>query len=174
MPVAPYRGKEPILGKNCFIAPTAWIIGDVTLGDNVSVFFGAVLRGDINPIIVGDKTNIQENAVLHTSRGLGPCVLGREVTIGHGAILHGCTVEDEALIGIGAVVLDNAIVRKRALVGAKSFVPIGKEIPEGMLAHGAPASVKREVSESERAFAVTGVEHYVSTGLWYKEHLTSE
>ncbi len=167
VPTLEFEGKTPSIGKNVFIAPNAWVIGDVTVGDNSSIFFGAVLRGDINPIIIGSRVNIQEHAIFHTSRGLGPCVVEDEVTIGHGAILHGCTAKKGSLIGMNATVLDEAIVGERAMVAAQALVKMKAIIPDDMLAAGVPAKVLREANEQERAFIDSGVEHYCHLGEEY-------
>ncbi|MCB0328086.1 MAG: gamma carbonic anhydrase family protein [Bdellovibrionales bacterium] len=171
MPVIPYRGKTPQIAEGVFIAPNAYVIGDVTIGEESSVFFGAVLRGDINPIVIGKRTNIQENVVMHTSRGLGPCVCEDEVTVGHGAVLHGCHVKDRALIGMQATVLDESVVEEDAMVAAQSLVRMKFIIPKNMMAAGVPAKVLREVSELERKFTVSGVTHYIETAQYYSQQL---
>lgn len=140
-----YNGKKPKIGENVFIAPTAMIIGDVVIGDGASVWYGAVLRGDEGSIIVGRDTNIQDNSVLHTSVDY-PTVLKDSVTIGHGALLEACTIESGALIGMGAIVLENVIIEEQAMIAAGSVVVPGTRIPSRMLAAGAPAVVKKEIS----------------------------
>jgi carbonic anhydrase/acetyltransferase-like protein (isoleucine patch superfamily) len=167
MPIITFQGKTPKIGQGVFIAPTAYVIGDVIIGDNVTIFFGSVLRGDINPIIIGSGTNIQENALLHTSRGLGPCELEEEVTVGHGAILHGCKVCNRALIGMNATVLDEAIIGKEAIVAAAALVRTRMEIPAGMLAAGVPAKIIREANSQEREFIDSGVAHYINLSADY-------
>lgn len=168
MPIAEYKGKTPRVAESVFIAPNAYVIGDVTIGPESSVFFGAVLRGDINPIIIGSRTNIQEHAVLHTSRGLGPCICEDEVTIGHGAILHGCHIKNRALIGMQATVLDEAIIEEESLVAAHSLVRMKTIIPPRMMAAGVPAKVLREVNDQERSFTTSGVHHYIETARYYR------
>ena len=138
--------KKPALGKNVFIAKNATVIGDVTLGAHSSVWYGAVLRGDINRIVVGHHSNIQDNAVLHLADDF-PCLLGNWVTVGHGAIVHACTVGDETLVGMGAVILDGAVIGKQSLIGAKALVTQGTKIPPGSLVLGAPAKVVRKFSK---------------------------
>lgn len=169
MPFVTFQGKTPKIGNGGFIAPTAYIIGDVTIGDNVSIFFGAILRGDINPIIVGSCTNIQEHALLHTSRGLGPCLLEEEVTIGHGAVLHGCRVNKKALIGMNATVLDEAIIGEEAIVAAAALIRTKTEVPRQMLAAGVPAKIIRKVINSEREFIDSGVLHYMNLAKDYSD-----
>jgi carbonic anhydrase/acetyltransferase-like protein (isoleucine patch superfamily) len=143
-----------------WIAPGAWVLGDVILKPGASVWFGAVLRGDNEPITVGENTNIQENSVLHTDMG-EPLTLGRGVTVGHMAMLHGCTVGDHSLIGIGAVVLGRARIGKNCLIGAGALVTEGKEIPDGSLVVGSPARVVRQLEPGQMAALEASAEHYV-------------
>ena len=124
--------QKPALGKNVYIAKGAVVLGDVTLGDNSSVWYHAVLRGDINRIVIGEGCNIQDNAVLHLADDF-PCVLGKFVTVGHSAIVHACEIGDECLIGMGAIVLDGAVIGEQSLVGAKALVTQGMKIPPGSL-----------------------------------------
>ncbi len=152
---------HPIIPASVWIADTATVRGNVTLGEDVSVWFGAVLRGDEAPIIVGDRTNVQDGAVIHVSAGF-PCVVGAEVTIGHGAVVHGCTVEDGALIGIHATVLDGAIVGAGAMVGAGAVVPPGMRVPPGMLALGVPARIVGPLSDAQRAAGPRAVANYLA------------
>ena len=147
--------KQPVLGKNVYIARTGVVVGDVTLGDGANVWYNAVVRGDINRIVVGAGSNIQDNAVLHLADEL-PCLVGNYVTIGHSAIVHACTLHDECLIGMGAVVLDGAEVGRQCLIGAKALVTQGSRIPEGSLVLGAPGKVVRALSDTERA----GLKHW--------------
>ncbi|MEZ4517349.1 MAG: gamma carbonic anhydrase family protein [Chloroflexota bacterium] len=151
----------PRIPESAWIADTATVRGDVTLGDDVSVWFSAVIRGDEAPVSVGDRTNVQDGAVIHVSAGF-PCIVGREVTIGHSAVVHGCTVGDGALIGIGAIVLDGAAIGEGAMVGAGALVPPGMEIPAGMLALGVPARIIGPLSESQRQMAPHSVTNYVT------------
>ena len=139
--------KKPALGKKVFIAKTATVIGDVTLGAHSSVWYGAVLRGDINHIVVGHHSNVQDNAVLHLADDF-PCLVGNWVTVGHGAIVHACEVGDEVLVGMGAVILDGAVIGRQSLIGAKSLVTQGMKIPPGSLVLGAPAKVVRRLSKA--------------------------
>ena len=143
-----------------WIAPGAWVLGDVILKPGASVWFGAVLRGDNEPITVGENTNIQENSVLHTDMG-EPLTLGRGVTVGHMAMLHGCTVGDHSLIGIGAVVLGRARIGKHCLIGAGALVTEGKEIPDGSLVVGSPARIVRQLEPGQMAALEASAEHYV-------------
>ena len=140
-----YEGKTPEIGRDVYLAPTAVVIGNVVLGDGASVWFGAVLRGDEGRIVIGPGANIQDNAVLHTTPE-HPTVLGRDVTIGHGALLEGCTVEGGAVIGMGAILLHGVHVGAQAMVAAGSVLTPGTQIPSRTLAAGAPAQVKKPLS----------------------------
>ena len=161
--------KKPALGKNVFIAENATVIGDVRLGDHSSVWYGAVLRGDINRIVVGHHTNIQDNAVLHLADDF-PCILGNWVTVGHGAIVHACTVGDETLVGMGAVILDGAVIGKQSLIGARALVTQGMKIPPGSLVLGAPAKVVRKLTKEERAGLKWWAQKYVDNGAYCLKH----
>ena len=161
--------RQPKLGKNVFIAKNATVIGDVTLGAHASVWYGAVLRGDINRIVVGHHSNIQDNAVLHLADDF-PCLLGNWVTVGHSAIVHACKVGDEVLVGMGAVVLDGAVIGKQSLIGAKALVTQGTKIPPGSLVLGAPAKVVRKLTKGERAGLKWWAEKYVDNGAYCLKH----
>jgi gamma-carbonic anhydrase len=149
MIVRPYQGKDPRLGQRVFLAENCAVIGDVDLGDDSSIWYGAVLRGDIHYIRIGARSNVQDNSVLHVEHGTGPAVIGDEVTIGHSATVHGCTVGRGALIGIGARVLSHAEIGEQALVGAGAVVPEGMKVPPRTLVVGVPARVKRELTKDE-------------------------
>jgi carbonic anhydrase/acetyltransferase-like protein (isoleucine patch superfamily) len=142
--------KQPRLGKGVYIARGACVLGDVTLGDFSSVWYNAVLRGDINRIVVGHHTNIQDNAVLHLADDF-PCLVGSYVTVGHSAVVHACTVGDEVLVGMGAIILDGAVVGKQSIIGAGALVTQGSKIPAGSLVLGSPAKVVRALTRKERA-----------------------
>jgi carbonic anhydrase/acetyltransferase-like protein (isoleucine patch superfamily) len=161
--------KKPALGKNVFIAKNATVIGDVTLGAHSSVWYGAVLRGDINRIVVGHHSNIQDNAVLHLADDF-PCLVGNWVTVGHGAIVHACKIGDEVLVGMGAVILDGAVIGRQSLIGAKALVTQGTKIPPGSLVLGAPAKVVRKLSKEERAGLKWWAEKYVDNGAYCLKH----
>ncbi len=139
-----FENKRPQIGARVFIAPTAVIIGDVVLEDDVSIWFGAVLRGDLAPIHVGQKSNIQDNCTVHTDRDK-PAIIGASVTVGHNAVVHGCTIEDACLIGIGAVVLNDAMVKTGSVVAAGSVVRERQIVGPNHLVAGSPAKVKREL-----------------------------
>ena len=145
--IVKFENKRPQIGARVFIAPTAVIIGDVVLEDDVSVWFGAVLRGDLAPIRVGRKTNVQDNCTIHTDRDK-PAIIGASVTVGHNAVVHGCTIEDGCLIGIGAVVLNDAKIKTGSVVAAGSVVREGQIVGPNQLVAGSPAAAKRDLSES--------------------------
>jgi len=155
-----HLGRAPDTSRAAFIAANATVVGDVALGPDSSVFFGAVLRGDINEIRVGEGTNIQDNAVVHLADELGAHI-GAWCTIGHGAIVHACTVGDGCLIGMGATVLDGAVIGARSLVGANSLVPQRFSCPAGSLVYGSPARVIRPLTEQEQASLRAQAEKYV-------------
>lgn len=142
--IIPFNGKTPAIGADVFIAPTAVVIGDVTIGDGSSIWYGTVLRGDMAPIRIGAQTNIQDLTMVHTDYG-HPAILGDRVSVGHRAVVHGCRVDDEALVGIGAVVLNGALVGRGAVVAAGTVVREGQQVPPGVLVAGIPAVVKREI-----------------------------
>jgi len=156
-----FLAKTPKLGKGVFIARTATVIGDVTLGAHSSVWYGAVARGDLHRIVVGHHTNIQDNAVLHVADDF-PCVVGNWVTVGHSAIVHACRVGDEVLVGMGAVILDGAVIGKQSLIGASALVTQGTKIPPGSLVLGAPAKVVRKLTTKERVGLKWWAEKYVA------------
>ncbi len=155
-----FEGRAPVLPEAYYIAETAAVIGDVTLGEQASIWFGAVLRGDIEPIVVGARSNIQDNSVAHTSRSY-PVLLGEDVTVGHNAILHGCKVGNNCLIGMGAVLLDGCEIGENCIVGAGSLVPQGRSIPPGSLAVGSPAKVIRALSREDFAKIRRFADRYV-------------
>lgn len=154
-------GDTPRLGNDCFVHEAAVVIGRVSLGDRSSVWPCAVLRGDIERIEVGSGTNVQDGAVLHADPGM-PCIVGDRSTIGHRATVHGCTIGDEVLIGIGATVLNGAVVGAQSIVGAHALVPEGMEVPSGVLVLGTPARVKRELTADERAALAAQAQRYVA------------
>jgi gamma-carbonic anhydrase len=161
--------KKPKLGRGVYLAKTAVVLGDVTIGAYSSVWYGAVLRGDINRIIVGHHTNIQDNAVLHLADDHA-CIVGNWVTVGHGAIVHACQVGDEVLVGMGAVILDGAVIGKQSLIGAKALVKQGMRIPPGSLVLGVPAKVVRQLTKQERARLKWWAKKYVDNGAYCLKH----
>lgn len=137
-----------MLGRDVFLAPTATLVGDVKIGDGSSIWFNTVVRADINEITIGKGTNLQDGVVVHVTR-IHPVFIGNHVTIGHGAVLHGCRIEDEVLIGMGAIILDGALIEHHCIIAAGSVVRPGTRIPEGHLAAGIPAQVKRPLTPEE-------------------------
>lgn len=174
MPIIEYRGRLPRLGQRVFVAPTAYLSGDVEVGDDVSFWFHTVARGDVNFIRIGEGTNVQDGAVLHVSHETHPLVIGKRVVIGHGAVVHGCTIEDEALIGIGATILDGAVVERGAQVGAGALVAPGKRIPAGTLVLGAPARRVRDLTAEEREAIRDNARRYMSLKDEYLETLQGD
>jgi len=158
--ILPYQGKTPVIGKDVYIAPTAVIVGDVVIGDRASIWFGTVLRGDLAPIRVGSETNIQDNCTVHVDQG-HPVVIGARVSIGHNAVVHGCTVEDESLVGIGARVLSGAVIRTGSVVAANAVVREGQQVGPRQMVAGAPARVKREIRQEERGRFLQAVTTYL-------------
>ena len=164
MIVRPYANVYPTIGERVFLADTAAVIGDVVLADDVSIWFSAVIRGDCNAIRIGARSNVQDNATIHVTQGSGPATLEEEVTVGHAAVVHACTVRRGALIGMNATVLDGADVGESALVAAGSMVLAGTKIPPRTLWAGNPARQKRELTAEE----VEGLEEYWKNYLAYK------
>jgi len=160
---------RPQLGQGVYVARGATIIGDVRLGDYSSVWCNAVLRGDINRIVVGHHTNVQDNAVLHLADEY-ECILGNYVTVGHNAIVHACTVEDEVLVGMGSVILDGAVIGAQSVIGARALVPQGAQIPPGSMVLGVPGKVVRMLSDKERADLKGWAEKYVGVSAYYLKH----
>ena len=155
--------KVPVIPASCYIAPEATIIGSVVLGERVSILPGAVLRGDNDPIVIGDDSNVQENSVLHTDPG-APLTIGRGVTIGHQVMLHGCTIGDNTLIGMGATVLNGARIGNNCLIGAGALITENKVIPDNSLVMGVPGKVVRELDEA----AIEGLK---ASALHYQENM---
>jgi carbonic anhydrase/acetyltransferase-like protein (isoleucine patch superfamily) len=165
--------RVSLIGEGHFIAPTAVLIGDVVLHEKASVWFGCVLRGDADRIEIGTGSNIQDGAVLHADPGFPLCV-GRNVTVGHNAMLHGCTVGDGSLVGINAVVLNGARVGKNCLIGANALVTEGMEIPDGSLVLGMPAKIKSQLSGEQQRSLEFNAEHYVLNAQRYISQLREQ
>jgi carbonic anhydrase/acetyltransferase-like protein (isoleucine patch superfamily) len=163
-----FRGTKPRIAASAYIDPGAHIIGDVEIGERSSVWPAVVLRGDIEPIRVGSETNIQDGSIIHTDKGF-PAIIGDRVSVGHAAVLHGCTVDDDSLIGIGACVLTGAKIGRGAVVAAGSLVPEGMEVPPDMLVMGTPAKPRRPVTAEEKARFQKGVAGYMERGKQAKE-----
>jgi carbonic anhydrase/acetyltransferase-like protein (isoleucine patch superfamily) len=164
----PCRGTKPNLGNDVFVADGAKIVGDVRIGDQSSIWFNAVLRGDVAPIVIGARTNIQDNAVVHGTWNKAAATIGEGVTIGHSAILHGCTIGDHCLIGMGAIIMDRAKIGAQSIVGAGSLVTEGSDFPEGMLVLGRPAKAIRPLTAEELAFLPKSAANYQTYTTWYR------
>lgn len=162
------REHAPRIGSGCFVAPDAWLIGEVEIGDRVSIFFGAVLRGDILPIRVGSETNLQEHVMVHTTGGRAPAVIGSQVTVGHRAIVHGCRVGDRCLIGMGSIVLDEAVLEDECLIGAGAVIPEGMKVPSRSLVLGVPGKIVRKLGEDDIRGLKQAAAGYVRLGAEYQ------
>jgi gamma-carbonic anhydrase len=162
-----HDGKRPELGRGVFLAETCAVIGDVVIGDESSIWYGTVLRGDVMPIRVGARTSIQDNTVVHVTSGFSGTTIGSDCTIGHAAIIHACMIEDGCLVGMGSIILDGARVGRGSLVGAGALVTPGTDIPPGSLVLGSPARVKRTVDDKEREQIAFGATHYVELARRY-------
>jgi carbonic anhydrase/acetyltransferase-like protein (isoleucine patch superfamily) len=163
-----WGGKAPRLADGVWVAEGAVVVGDVEIGPDSSIWFGAVVRGDVNHVRIGARTNVQDHSVLHVSGGTHPTIVGDEVTLGHRVTLHGCTVKDRCLVGIGAVVMDGAVVGEDSMVGAGSLVPPGMVVPPGMLALGSPAKVRRELTREEIGYFRKSAASYVAYADQYR------
>lgn len=162
--------KTPQIGKQVYIAPGAHVIGDVTLHNDVSVWFNAVIRGDCDSIVIGEKTNIQDGSVLHTDHGVKMHV-GKGVTVGHKVMLHGCSIDDYSLIGINAVVLNGAKIGKYCVIGANTLITENMEIPDYSLVVGSPGKVIKTLGKDVEEMLKKSAEHYVANGQHFVEHL---
>lgn len=167
-----HHGVMPHIAAGVFVAPTAAVIGDVQISSESSLWFGVIVRGDVNFIRIGHRTNLQDGTIVHVTSGTHPTIIGSDVTIGHGVKLHGCTIEDGSLIGIGAIVLDGAIVGAGSLVAAGSLVSPGTVIPPRSLVIGSPARVKRLLSDAECEQQLELARRYVNYRLDYLQTLT--
>lgn len=156
-----YKGITPQLDASVFLSPSACVIGDVWIGEKSSLWFNVIVRGDVNYIRIGNRTNIQDGTVVHVTRDTHPTILGDDVTVGHNATLHGCTVHDQSLIGLGAIVLDGAVIGASSLVAAGSLVTPGTLVPPHSLVMGSPAKVKRLLTEAELRNMHSIAAHYV-------------
>jgi len=161
------QNKTPRLGQDVFVAEGARIIGDVELGDKSSVWFNVVIRGDVAPLRIGSETNIQDNTVIHGTWNKAAVSIGDRVTVGHSAILHGCTIGHQCLIGMGSIIMDGAVIGDHCIVGAGSLVTEGSVFPSGMLILGRPAKAIRPLSERELEFLPRSAAHYITYTSWY-------
>ncbi len=170
MPLYRIAGQQPSVAGSAWIAPSADLIGDVQLGDEASVWFGVVIRADNTPIVIGTRSNIQENAVLHSDPG-APCIIGEGCTVGHQAMLHGCTLGSNVLVGMGATVLNRAVIGENSLVGAGALVTEGKTFPPGSLIVGSPARAVRQLDDAAIAGLRLSAAHYVAKAAEYARGL---
>jgi carbonic anhydrase/acetyltransferase-like protein (isoleucine patch superfamily) len=164
-----YRGVLPKVAASAYIDPSAQVIGDVVVGERSSIWPNATIRGDVNSIRIGAETNVQDNSVLHVDHDLYPLNLGDRVTVGHSVVLHGCTIEDESLIGIGAIVLNGVTVGSGSVIAAGAVVPEGMQIPAGSMVMGVPAKIRREVTPEEKERFRVNAQHYVEACAIYLE-----
>jgi len=163
-----FSTKTPNLASNAYVAPGAVLVGDVTLGENASVWFQSVLRADLNSIVIGAESNIQDGAIIHVADAYGT-EIGQRVTVGHGAVIHACTVGDEVLVGMNAVILDGAQIGARSIIGANALVTAGMQVPEGSLFLGSPGKVVRPLSSEEQARLSSWAERYVILAEAYRK-----
>ncbi|MBI1862413.1 MAG: gamma carbonic anhydrase family protein [Deltaproteobacteria bacterium] len=165
----PHFKKSPVIPKSCFIAPGAHVVGDVTFGEDSSLWFNAVVRGDVNRIVVGNRSNIQDLSVVHVSSYDIPTVVGDDVTVGHGVILHACTIGNRVLIGMGSIVMDGAVIEDNVILGAGSLVTQGTKIPKGSRAFGRPAKVVGTLTDQERERILWSSTRYQDITRVYRE-----
>ncbi len=156
-----YKGIKPKADDTVFIEDSARVIGDVTIGEYSSVWFNAVVRGDVHYIMIGSRTNVQDNCTLHVTNGTYPLVIGNDVTIGHNVVLHGCTIGDRCLIGMGSIILDNAEVGEDSIIGAGALVTEGMKVPPGSLVVGLPGKVIRQVRPDEKERILKSARNYI-------------
>ncbi len=166
--IRPWQGAAPRLHASVFAAEGAVIVGDVEIGEDSSIWFGTVVRGDVNVIRIGARTNLQDQTVVHVTSKTHPTIIGDDVTVGHRVVLHGCTVKDRCLIGIGAIVMDGAVVGPDAMVGAGALVPPGMVVPPGTLVLGSPAKPKRPLTAEELAFLPRSAANYAAYAAQYQ------
>jgi carbonic anhydrase/acetyltransferase-like protein (isoleucine patch superfamily) len=168
-PLRPFRDTFPQVADDTFVADTAVVIGDVEIGSESSVWFGVVIRADSSKITIGERSNVQDLSMLHSDED-APCTIGNDVTIGHGALVHGCTVEDGAQISMGAIVLSHAVVGAGAIVGAGALVPEGAHVEPNTIVMGVPAKPRRAVTDEDRARTIEAARHYSELGREYAKN----
>lgn len=166
--ILPVKGIEPKIGDNCFLAPNATIVGDVILGERCSVWFNAVIRGDVNSIRIGDKTNIQDGVVIHATYQKASTTIGNNVNIGHNALVHGCILKDHVLIGMGAIVMDNAVVEEYVIIGAGSVVLENTICESGYLYAGTPAKKIKPLTDEQKELLNRLPDNYVLYSSWFQ------
>jgi carbonic anhydrase/acetyltransferase-like protein (isoleucine patch superfamily) len=164
-------GKHPQFGKNCFVAPNATIVGDVIMGDECSIWFNAVIRGDVNFIKMGNKVNVQDGAVIHCTYEKNPTIIGNNVSIGHNALVHGCTIQDNVLIGMGSIIMDRCIVHSNSIIAAGAVVTEGTVVEAGSIYAGVPAKKIKDVSEDLIHGEINRIaNNYIKYASWFSEH----
>ncbi len=164
------RGKTPIIGKDCFIAENATIVGEVTMGDQCSVWFNAVLRGDVHFIKMGNKVNVQDGAVVHCTYEKSPTTIGNNVSIGHNALVHGCTIKDNVLVGMGSIIMDDCVVESNSIIAAGAVLTKGTHVPEGSIFAGMPAKKIKDISPELSQGEVDRIANaYIKYASWFKE-----
>lgn len=172
MPVIlPVKGIMPTFGKDCYIAPNATIVGDVVTGDDCSIWFNAVLRGDVNIIRIGNKVNVQDGAIIHCTYKKAATIIGNNVSIGHNAIVHGCVIEDNVLVGMGAIVMDNALIGNNSIIAAGAVVLENTQIEPGSIYAGIPAKKVKEISPEMISGEIDRIaNNYVMYSGWFKDN----
>jgi carbonic anhydrase/acetyltransferase-like protein (isoleucine patch superfamily) len=169
--IIPHHGRWPAIHETAFVAPSADVIGEVQIGSHSSIWFQVVIRGDVNHIKIGERTNIQDHTMIHVTRKVSPCSVGDEVTVGHRAMLHGCSVGNRVLIGMGAIILDDAVIGDDCIVGAGALVTKGMKVPSGCLVVGSPARVTRPLRPEELKFLRQSAENYVKDAMEYYSYV---
>ncbi len=170
MPLITLKGIAPIIGEDCFMAENATIVGDVIMGDQCSVWFNAVIRGDVHYIRMGNKVNVQDGAIIHCTYQKHPTNIGNNVSIGHNAIVHGCTIHDNVLVGMGAIIMDNCIVESNAIIAAGAVVPQNTRVEGGTIYAGVPAKKVKDISEELISGEIDRIaNNYVMYSAWFKE-----
>ena len=169
--IMPFKGVLPDIAPDAFIAPSADVIGRVTIGEKSSIWFNCVVRGDVYTIDIGKRSNIQDGTVIHVSGGTHPTKIGDDVLVGHNCLIHGCTLEDGSFVGMGTIILDGVVVESGAMVAAGAMVTPGKRVPRGELWGGSPAKCLRKLSEEEQATLTEGADHYAEMGQIYRKEL---
>ena len=164
-----FKGIKPAIPDSCFIEDTAVVIGDVVMGEDCSVWFNAVIRGDVNHIRIGNRTNVQDLCMLHVTHDTHPLIIGSEVTIGHSVVLHGCTIKDRVLVGMGAIVMDGAVIGEDSVVGAGALVVEGTVVPPKSVILGSPGRVRRGASDAELAWIKESAANYVKYARQYMD-----
>lgn len=164
------KGKSPIFGQNIFLAENATIVGEVEMGQNCSVWFNTVIRGDVNSITIGNKVNIQDGAIIHCTFKKAATIIGDNVSVGHNAIVHGCTIKDNILIGMGAIVMDGAVIESNSIIGAGSVVLEGSHIESGTIYAGVPAKKVKDLNENQITRLINGIaDNYMIYSSWFRD-----